>query len=706
MVRYSAGIVTAYGAAKRAGYTGTYEDFCRQQAEYAESAAAVEQAKTTAVNAAATATTKAGEATTAATEAQTAKAQTEQAASQAQTDISTAKATALSGIDTAKSTAVSAVQSEGQTQTANARAQAQAASQSAAAAQSSATTAGASKALAEAAATNAATSATNAATSATNAAQSASDAQAVLESIPEDYSDLSEDVDKLKADLGELGLQHINMYTGVDNSAERYINGSTGALVYGANYQTSDYIDVSKLRGQYLDISYTFSGAFYKADKSYLATLGRSDQIDKQVLVPDDAYYVRASCTNENEPLMQIGVGVTRANYIPYKYYMLTNLVTGTVDKLDTEIVNLFNKVNVQANTSITSSGNTSTTTGFNASDFIDVGNNEYVTIYGVFNAAIYHNDKTFSRMAVRRYSDYPYTVKLTENEKYVRITVRNAALDIARVERNIGLSDYVSYGEAVKTNNIDSNAFKMTKIYVGENCGFTTINAALEAITDNTPKNRYTIFVTEGVYNETITTKDYVDIEGESRYKSIINYISNDESDYVNRSAIFASTYTKIKNITVRTTGSKYPLHCDARYNEPYKVECYNCIFQHDGFTGETQPAGTAVGIGLYWGQHVTLEMCDCIGSGATGVAAIYCHNSSENDAAHSRFRSLTIKNCRLSNATYGLRLQAIENNQMQENECIYVGNKNSGDTPVSLEARAYQSWHIYALNNTPEYE
>ena len=39
---YSAGIVTAYGAAKRAGYQGTYEDFCRQQAQYAESAAAEE----------------------------------------------------------------------------------------------------------------------------------------------------------------------------------------------------------------------------------------------------------------------------------------------------------------------------------------------------------------------------------------------------------------------------------------------------------------------------------------------------------------------------------------------------------------------------------------------------------------------------------------------------------------------------------------
>ena len=42
---YNAGIVTAYGAAVRGGYTGTYEEFCRQQAGYAQSAAAVAQAK-------------------------------------------------------------------------------------------------------------------------------------------------------------------------------------------------------------------------------------------------------------------------------------------------------------------------------------------------------------------------------------------------------------------------------------------------------------------------------------------------------------------------------------------------------------------------------------------------------------------------------------------------------------------------------------
>lgn len=147
---YSAGLVTAYGAAVRGGYRGTYAEFCRQQAEYADNAAAVEQAKTEVQSAA---TSAAGSATSAG-----------------------ASATAAAGSATS-------------------------AGASATAAAGSATTAGQHKDAAATSATNAASSATAAAASATSAATSASAAQAVLESIPEDYSDLSEDVDRLKADL-------------------------------------------------------------------------------------------------------------------------------------------------------------------------------------------------------------------------------------------------------------------------------------------------------------------------------------------------------------------------------------------------------------------------------------------------------------------------------------------------------------------------
>lgn len=146
MVEYSAGIVTAYGSAKRAGYTGTYEDFCRQQAQYADNALAVEQAKQTAVSAS-------------------------QSAVSASTTAQTASTTAVSASNTASTQAQLAVQSAQDAQTAESNAQtyAQSASQSAGSAQ-----------------------------------QSAQSAQSVLESIPEDYSDLSANVSQLKADLEEL----------------------------------------------------------------------------------------------------------------------------------------------------------------------------------------------------------------------------------------------------------------------------------------------------------------------------------------------------------------------------------------------------------------------------------------------------------------------------------------------------------------------
>lgn len=146
MIEYSAGIVTAYGSAVRAGYTGTYEDFCRQQAQYADNASAVEQAKQTAVSSA-------------------------QTANQAKQDAQTASTTAQQSAQSAQGSAQSAGQSAQDAQTAknNAQTYAQSASQSAGSAQ-----------------------------------QSAQSAQAVLESIPEDYSDLSEDVDQLKADLEDL----------------------------------------------------------------------------------------------------------------------------------------------------------------------------------------------------------------------------------------------------------------------------------------------------------------------------------------------------------------------------------------------------------------------------------------------------------------------------------------------------------------------
>ena len=110
---YSAGYVTAYGAAVRGGYTGTYEEFCAEQAHFAENAQAVAQAKTAAEAAAATAaqqaTAAAGSAnaaTRAADNADTSAAAAGSAAGSAATDADTATAKATAA-------AASALKAEG-----------------------------------------------------------------------------------------------------------------------------------------------------------------------------------------------------------------------------------------------------------------------------------------------------------------------------------------------------------------------------------------------------------------------------------------------------------------------------------------------------------------------------------------------------------------------------------------------------------------
>ena len=172
MVEYSVGIVTAYGAAVRGGYTGTYEEFCRQQAQYADNAEAVEQAKQTAV-------------------------------SNAQV-------------------AYNAAQTADQANT-----QAQAAST---AAQSASQLAGQSAQDAQTAESNASTHAQNAASAAGSAQASAAAAQAVKDSIPQDYTELSSDVTQLKADLN-TSKNAMSVETKIDATwAQGYVKNDTGGI--------------------------------------------------------------------------------------------------------------------------------------------------------------------------------------------------------------------------------------------------------------------------------------------------------------------------------------------------------------------------------------------------------------------------------------------------------------------------------------------
>lgn len=245
---YSAGIVTAYGAAKRAGYTGTYEDFCRQQAGYAENAAAVEQAKTDAINAK--------------NDAVTAK----NTAVSAKDDAISAKNTAVSAKDTAVTKA-----SEASTSATNASQSATSASQSA---------------------TNASQSATSAGQSATNAEQSAQSVSASVQQIATN----KEDIGKLKADLANNVndlksainlLDSASLTTLLDESFSQSVEATdsykiSNRVVFTEGEQYYVDVEISDIAGgAYVSASYPIALCVYLSN----GNVGPSSQYVKRTLI-------------------------------------------------------------------------------------------------------------------------------------------------------------------------------------------------------------------------------------------------------------------------------------------------------------------------------------------------------------------------------------------------------------------------------------
>lgn len=186
---HNAGIVTAYGAAVRGGYTGTYEEFCAQQAQYAENARQMEQAVS---------------------DVKDIKTSVESAVSVAEAHADNANQSATNASNSATQASESA---------SNANQSAESASQFADNASNSANSASQS-------AEDAQTSANNASTSEQNARQSAETAQDVLESVqaegntqisrvqakgkeiidslPEDFTQVQKDIESLNGSLGTL----------------------------------------------------------------------------------------------------------------------------------------------------------------------------------------------------------------------------------------------------------------------------------------------------------------------------------------------------------------------------------------------------------------------------------------------------------------------------------------------------------------------
>ena len=253
---YSAGVVTAYGAAKKAGYTGTYEEFCAEQAQFAQNAQQVREDK------------EAVEQTV-----ETFEEATVPAAVQAVTDEGT---TQVGRVNQAGSSQVESIGEAGTTQVGNVN-------------QAGST---------QVAAVNQA--------GATQIQAVEDKGDEVIESIPADYTQLSEDVDELKnavnnnesGTLDYMLTDTIDLLKLIPWNKGSYIDNANGNLVTNSRAYYSDYIPVSDLADEFrlvLTSTNFFKYAQYNSSKEYISGLSVGSALDKSYTFSANTAYIRLS---------------------------------------------------------------------------------------------------------------------------------------------------------------------------------------------------------------------------------------------------------------------------------------------------------------------------------------------------------------------------------------------------------------------------
>lgn len=294
---YSAGIVTAYGAAVRGGYTGTYEQWCQDMAqlgdnvsEVREKAAQVEQTAQeftqTIIPAAIQSVENEGTAQVGAVEAA--------GAAQVQA-VETAGTTQAGNVNAAGAAQVQAVNDEGVLKVG--------AVEAAGAAQVQAVEDAGTDAEADIDAAKAAAITDLQAESTTQQAAIQQKGEDTRASIPDDYTALSDEVVELKSAFNKTFYYPTLSSSDIVDSY--YINGGNGYTVSNASYKCTDYISLKDIiKGNALHCKITCNGAagyaFYNSSKTYITgengtSRGYTSTRSEVLRIPDNAEYFRAS---------------------------------------------------------------------------------------------------------------------------------------------------------------------------------------------------------------------------------------------------------------------------------------------------------------------------------------------------------------------------------------------------------------------------
>ncbi len=154
----------------------------------------------------------------------------------------------------------------------------------------------------------------------------------------------------------------------------------------------------------------------------------------------------------------------------------------------------------------------------------------------------------------------------------------------------------YASGGVNIQTdgapfliNGVSPGSYSNVIIIADSGGDYASIQDALDSITDASDDNPYLLWLTPGVYNEQVTMKPYVDIEGLGENVTRITYSGSDDST---QATVIGASHAGLRNITVENTGG---------IDDDYAIAIYNDATKNN-FTNVTAIAsGGTTAMGFY---------------------------------------------------------------------------------------------------------
>jgi len=85
----------------------------------------------------------------------------------------------------------------------------------------------------------------------------------------------------------------------------------------------------------------------------------------------------------------------------------------------------------------------------------------------------------------------------------------------------------------------------------------FTSIQAAIDSITDEAANNQYLVWVAPGVYSEIVTMKAYVHLQGAGQEATVITSSAYSTSSPASEATLTLASYSSLRDLTVGNNGS-----------------------------------------------------------------------------------------------------------------------------------------------------